>query len=396
MNFNDVTEALLPYPMEELSRIKKELLAQGKTVYDFGTGDPTIPTWEAIPNALKSSIPLISQYPSILGNPNLIDAIENYCHRRFRFQNPKQLMILPTNGSKEAVFHIALSLIGRDRGRDIILYPDPGYPVYRSATLFAGGRPYPVPLLAERNYQMEPWLLPSEIIEKTAALWINYPHNPTGATVEKDHLSKIIKWCMDNNILLLSDDCYIDIYNEQDSKSGNLPIHPLELATEGIISFMSLSKRSGLTGYRSGFMIGSTPMMNKLKKARANFGVATPIFIQEAATKAWSDDSHVVERRKKFNQRLNYTYKKMTEMGFGIQPPRATFYLWCKIPGYDDDISFCKELAQEGIIVSPSSWLSSNQKGFIRLALVPELAEIKDAMTILESFMTRFKKENSC
>lgn len=389
MNFNEVTEALQPYPMEELSRIKKDLISQGKTVYDFGTGDPCIPTWPEISDRLRQTVPKISQYPSILGSSSLSEAIAGYCQRRFHFQDPERLMILPTNGSKEAVFHIALSVVGRAKGRDIILFPDPGYPIYRSATLFAGGRPHEVTLRAENGYQLEPWLLPKEISAKTAALWINYPHNPTGATITRDHLKKVIGWCKENDILLLSDDCYIDIFNTEDGSSIEPPIHPLEIASEGIISFMSLSKRSGLTGYRSGFMIGSSSMMEKLKKARANFGVATPIFIQEAAAKAWSDDEHVIERRNIFNDRLNYTFKRMTQMGFQIEKPRATFYLWCRIPGSDDDIGFCKALAQEGIIVSPSSWLSSTQKGFIRLALVPDIVEIKSAMDILENFMNQ-------
>ena len=184
--------------------------------------------------------------------------------------------MIPSNGSKEAVFHIALCIVGRAGGRKTIVYPNPGYPVYKSSIQFAGGTPYPVELKEEDSYEFKPWELPADVQKDTAAVWINYPHNPTGATITEDTLKKIISWCQDNNVVLLSDDCYTDIYDASWDQGDQRPIHPLSYGSQNILSFMSLSKRSGLTGYRSGFIIGDQGLMKSLRKARANFGLQLP------------------------------------------------------------------------------------------------------------------------
>lgn len=387
MSVNDVTAGLAPYPMEELASIRAKLLEDGKKVFDFGTGDPKIPTSGFIINALKESIPEVSQYPSIKAHPVLLEAIEGYCSRRFNFKDNHQLSILPSNGSKEAVFHVALSLVGRKGGRKTILYPDPGYPVYKSSTLFAGGKPYPVALSENSAYQMEPWKLPEAVQKDTAAIWINYPHNPTGALLDKTSLQNLIDWCERRDVVLLSDDCYTDIYNASWQHKDKLPINPLELSSHQIISFMSLSKRSGMTGYRSGFMIGDSSLMRDIQRARANFGVATPTFIQLASAKAWNDEQHVIERRRIFTQRLEYSHEALTAMGFEVLKPDATFYLWCKVPGGQDDVEFCKGLAKLGVIASPSSWLGESCNGYFRMAMVPEFSDIKESMAIISGFV---------
>ena len=238
MIWNNVISGLKPYPMEELARIRTKLHEQGKQVFDFGTGDPKIPTWEPIKEALKESVTEISQYPSVRGNPQLREAIWSYVNRTLGLFESDDLDILPSAGSKEAVFHVALSLVGRSGGKNIIMYPNSGYPVYKkSSILFAGGRPFPLELKESNNYQMEPWLVPEDIQSKTAAIWINYPHNPTGKTIDKGYLEKLIEWCDAKDvILLLSDDCYIDIYNENsEAAKEKYRLNPLQISKK--ISF---------------------------------------------------------------------------------------------------------------------------------------------------------------
>lgn len=389
MTVNLTTSELKPYPMEELARIRQGLYDTGQKVYDFGTGDPKIPTWPPIREALKAAIPETSQYPSIKGCPELREAIWGYCQRRFQLTAEQGLDLLPTNGSKEAVFHTALSLIGRAGGRRVILYPNPGYPVYRSSTLFAGGLPYAVTLREDESYLIQPWSLPRSIQKQAAALWINYPHNPTGATIPRQHLENLIDWCHENNVILLSDDCYCDIYHPSAEQQGQRPINPLEISQRGIISFMSLSKRSGLTGYRSGFMIGESQLIQSLQRARANFGVGTPLFIQKAAARAWQDDDHVTARRKIFMERMDIAYEGMHQLNLIDNRPDATFYLWCRVPQNGDDVTFCRDLAKtQGVIASPSQWLSEGVEGYFRLALVPELNDIKEAIQKIGEFVT--------
>ncbi|SMF46318.1 pyridoxal phosphate-dependent aminotransferase [Pseudobacteriovorax antillogorgiicola] len=389
MTLNDVTMNLPTYPMEALAKIRQDLVDAGTRVFDFGTGDPRIPTWAPIKQAMKDSIPEISQYPSINGSPELRKSIWGYCERRFSYQESDDLDLIPTNGSKEAVFHIALSLVGRAGGRKSILYPNPGYPVYKSSILFSGGTPVPINLDADDGFKIKPWDLPESVQADAAALWINYPHNPTGSTADEGYLKEIIAWCQKRDVILLSDDCYTDIYHSSWDNSGERPHHILKYGHKNILSFMSLSKRSGLTGYRSGFILGDRKLIGSIRKARANFGVGTPLPIQAAATVAWNDDEHVAERRKIFTERLDYCFERLQKMNMIQDRPQAGFYLWCPLREDDDDITFSLDLAKHGVITSPSQWLSEGIKGYVRLAMVPDQQDLKPAMDIMETFVTK-------
>lgn len=375
---NQVTSNLKPYPMEELARIKAELIANNQTFYDFGTGDPKIPTWKPIIKSLKDSVPETSQYPGIRGIKALTDAQKGYLKRRIGIDEDGTWDILPTRGSKEAIFHTALCLVGR-KNKKRVIYPTPGYPVYKSSTEFAGGIPTPYPLTEENNYLLEPWTLDKSIIEETTAIWVNYPHNPTGKTVNKAYWEKLIEWCHTNDVILLSDDCYIDIYRDE------APICPLALSSDRVLTFMSLSKRSGITGFRSGFIAGDQRIIDPMVRARSNFGLGQPEFIQHASITAWNDDTHVEERRKIFNTRMEVVGEALKAIGLINELPEATFYMWCRIPKKfgSDDVKFCLSLAEKGIITSPSSWLGEGIHGYFRMALVPDIDQTKEAIAIL-------------
>ncbi len=392
---NKVTLDLEEYPMEELARIRKDLQKQGKAVFDFGTGDPKIPTPNEIRQACIDHIPVISQYPSVKGFEALKEAQQGYLERRFGI-TPDAYDIIPSAGSKEAIFHIALCLVGRAGGKKHIIYPDPGYPVYKSSTLFAGGIPYPVKLNPGNGYLLEPWTLPPYIQRDAAAIWLNYPHNPTGATADRDYWQRVVEWCHSTDTILLSDDCYVDIYNSELDKvpfdrpeDDPRPITPLIFTSDRVLTFMSLSKRSGMTGYRAGFIAGDPDIIKPVLKARANFGVGSPDFISRAATTAWNDDEHVYERRKIFTHRIARVVPTFQELGLLDQAPEATFYLWTKIPKEygSGDVRFCLNLAEQGVISSPSSWLSESIKGFARFALVPDDAATDEALQIIKDYI---------
>lgn len=390
---NSVTENLPPYPMEELARIKSELIKENKEVFDFGTGDPRIPIESFIIDAIKNSLTTESGYPSIFGTTEVQEAQKNYLKNRFGILIDETFAMLPTRGSKEAVFHVALSLVGRS-GKKRIIYPDPGYPVYESSTNFAGGIPTPVVLSKENDYLLKPWELSNEIIDSAAAIWINYPHNPTGKTVDREYLEKFINFCRDKDIIILSDDCYIDIYHSSfDNKDleNKKPPYVLEFGSKGIVSFLSLSKRSGLTGQRAGFMVGDASIISKLKTARSNMGLAQTAFICQGAAAAWNDEDHVTKRRKIFTERLDYASSELTRLNIEHIKPEATFYLWCKVPEKykGNDIDFCLNLAKLGLITSPSSWLGKGSTGYFRLAMVPELDVTKKAFDVLEKFLNQ-------
>jgi succinyldiaminopimelate transaminase len=384
---NDITASLAPYPMEELKLLSKKLQHAGKKIYDFGTGDPTLPTWEAIRQQCSRSIPEISQYPSVLGTDELRTAHYAYLARRMGITAHEDLLVIPAQGSKEAIFHIALCLVGRDGGRRKILYPDPGYPVYRSSALFAGGIPVPIVLLKADNYLLKPWKLPREQVEGAAALWVNYPHNPTGAMANESYWRELIAWCHKENVVLLSDDCYVDMYDPllDQAATNARPMSPLCYSRDRVLSFMSLSKRSGMTGYRAGFIAGDARIIQPFARARANFGVGMTNFVQAAAVLAWNDDHHVDVRKKIFSERMHLAGSALQQWGLLETIPQATFYLWCQVPksAQGDDIGFCRRLAENGIIASPSRWLSEGLEGYFRLALVPDADGIREALPLI-------------
>ncbi len=386
---NQVTNQLQPYPMEELAKIRSKLQADGKPVYDFGTGDPRIPLWPVLNETLKASLTEVSQYPRAKGSEELIDSIYKYLFERFAIERSDDLDVMATRGSKEAVFHAALSVAGRS-GKNTIIFPDPGYPVYASSAKFAGAKAYPVALKVDNGYKLEPWSLPNDVQEDAAAVWVNYPHNPTGAEVDESYWLQLIDWAHKRDCVIFSDDCYVDIY--QSDLSDSLPQTPLVYSRDRVVSFFSLSKRSGMTGFRSGFMAGDARFMKAHARARANMGIGTPEFIQAVASVAWSDQAHVAERRKVFSSRIALAYPRLKRLGLMDSPPRAAFYLWCRVPpSYNgDDLKFCLGLAERGVITSPSRWLSLDTKGYFRMALVPTEQDTEVALDIL----TRYVEES--
>lgn len=372
--------------MEELKRIANRLKERNIEVLDFGTGDPGIPVWQPIIDEMQRTTVSLSQYPSILGIAELQKAQESYLARRFNLQKNGKWSTLPTRGSKEAIFHIALSLIGR-KGKKALLFPNPGYPVYLSSVQFAQGKPLPYEVNAENNYLVEPWTLPKSQAKDIAALWINYPHNPTGAVCDEKYLENLVDWCHQNDCVLLSDECYTDIYTEIDKPV--IPPTPLNISQEGVLAFYSLSKRSGLTGYRSGFMAGDATILAKHQRARANFGLAMPVSTQWGSIAAWNDDQHVRERRQVFTRRIQMVGNFLLERKLISELPQATFYFWIKIPPQfgTNDVQFCIDLSELGVIATPSSWLGDGVEGYFRLALVPEDEETQKMLAILGRFL---------
>jgi aspartate/methionine/tyrosine aminotransferase len=341
-------------------------------------------------------VPIISQYPSVKGVPELKAAQQDYLERRFGIMPSDGYEIIPTSGSKEAIFHIALTLVGRGNGKKHIVYPDPGYPVYRAAAKFAGGTPFPVKLQASNGYLLEPWNLPPYIQRDAAAIWLNYPHNPTGATASREYWEEVVAWCHKTDTVLLSDDCYVDNYDSaidkkpvDDPNDDERPFCPLKISSDRVLTFQSLSKRSGITGYRAGFVAGDADIIKGYLRARANFGVGQPEFVQRAATVAWSDDEHVRERREIFTRRIAQAAPVFQELGLLDEAPKAGIYLWVRIPEAfgTGDVRFCLGLAEHGVICSPSSWLSESIKGWARFALVPETEVMEEALHVIKEYI---------
>jgi LL-diaminopimelate aminotransferase len=377
---NPVLAELPAYPLIRMDERRRELVEKGITLFDFGTGDPREPTDERIRQALKNGVPEISQYPSVAGMRELREAFVGFMRRRHGVDLDPNAEVLPAAGSKEAIFHAALAFLHPSHEWRGVAYGTPGYPVYERGALFTGGEPLPVKLRKEDGF-----LLPVGSLDpaKTRILWINYPHNPTGVAASYSYLEEVTAFCREHDILLFSDECYNDVY------SGDPPPSVLEVTRERTLAFVSLSKRSGMTGYRSAAMAGDPELIAALKKLRLSIGVASPSFIQKAATAAWQDDAHVEERNRVFGEKRALFVDFFDQASFRWTPTDASLYLWVEVPeGYGgDDETYALRLLEEGIIVSPGSSFGPGGEGFFRVALVPGIKECKEAISIWENLL---------
>ena len=378
---NPVLDRLATYPVVELDRRKAHLRAQGVRLFDFGTGDPVEPTAPFIRQALLDAVKPSCPYPTIRGTPAVRAAMAAYVERRFGVRLDPETQVLPTSGSKEAVFHTPLLVIDPFADDKLVVFPDPGYPAYQRGALFAGGEPYPVRLTGDHVFR--PWLLPDAVLSRTRLLWLNSPHNPSGAVMSLDDLKRTVAMCQERDILLVSDESYADIYDDE------VPRSALEAGVENVIVLHSLSKRSGMTGYRSGFLAGDEAVMKRLAKLRSNPGLAPQDFVNAAAIAAWSDDGHVAERRAVFAAKKALLMDFFESAGLRVHGSRATIYLWVQAPEGETDETYAARLLEAGIVVSPGRMfgVAGGGEGYVRVALVPSMDEIKDAIAVWRTLL---------
>ena len=358
------------YPLLRLDERRWELEEKGLDLFDFGTGDPREPTDGKIRRALIEGVPEISRYPSTTGKQGLREAFCGWMKRRHGVTLDPESDVLPATGSKEAIFHAPLAFLHHSQERRGVVYGTPGYPVYERGALLSGGEALPVELKWENGFLLQPEAIDPE---RTRILWINYPHNPTGATATYEYLESVVEFCREHDILLFSDECYNDIY------SGGPPPSILEITTERTLAFCSLSKRSGMTGYRSAMMAGDPELIAALGKLRPSIGVATQSFVQDAATAAWDDDAHVEKRRRVFGEKRDLFTAFFEGTGLEYLPTEASFYLWVAVPDGDDE-AYALRLMEEGVIVAPGRAFGAGGEGYVRIALVPGLEDCKLAI----------------
>jgi len=371
---NEGLRQLKPYPMVELARRKAALTARGVDVLDFGTGDPIEPTAASIREALKEAVPEVSQYPSVAGSPELRAAFAAWYERRFGVSLDPQTDVLPTRGSKEAMFHLPLVLVDPSQARRAVVYPNPGYPVMQIGSLYAQAETHPVVLSAEDSYLMDPRMVPESVLARTRMVWINYPHNPTGQDLPEALWQAWVAARERFGFILCSDECYTEIY------FGQKPRSLLEFGREGCLVFHSLSKRSGMTAYRSGMVAGDPALIARYRAARAAMGQAPTRWVQAASTVAWSDEEHVAARVAIFAEKRHILGEGLAALGLEVYPTTSTFYLWVRVPAGETDNSYADRLLQAGIVVSPGSMFGAANAGFFRVALVPSPAGCREAL----------------
>lgn len=377
MQFNQRVTAFQQYPFAQLAAQRRALIAAGKTVFDFSKGDPVEPTSPFIREALARAVPTISQYPAVKGTQELRQTIAGYLSRRFGVTADPDSQILQCNGSKEAIYNLTSIVIGPESKKKIVIAGVPAYPVIERSTAIFSGLLHSVPLTEEDEFLVDLRRVPDHVLKDTALVWLNYPNNPTAATCTLEYLQTQIEIAKRYDILVCSDECYVDLF------LGTEP-HPsaLQVSMEGVVAFHSCSKRSGMTGYRSGFMAGDKTVLRHYLSLRDAIGTETPVFVQEAARVAWSDDAHVEERRAIFREKQELFQKFFAAEGLEWTRSDATFYLWLKTPPGLSGMEYHQLLLKEGIIVTPGEFFGAGCEDRVRIALVPSVEQSREAIKL--------------
>ncbi len=377
MQLSPVLTEQAVYPFVRLDQAKREAREAGIELIDFGTGDPLEPTDPAIRQALVDGLRERMGYPRSDGLPELRDAIAGWVGRRFGVELDPETEIVPTLGSKEAIFSFAQVVLNGDGSKDAVVVTDPGYPVQERGALFAGAHVWKLALREENGFlpeldEVEDW-------SRVAILWLNYPNNPTGAVAERSFYERVAELAAEHDFLVASDEAYSELWFEEP------PASALQSGDRTrIVAFNSLSKRSSMTGYRSGFVAGPTAVIAALKKFRPSVGTAPQEFVQRASVVAWSEEAHVVRARAAYGRKRELVLAVLRQRGWRVpEACRATMYLWVEVPGGESSEAAAERLLRHGIVTAPGSYLGDNGEGFLRFALVPTEDECRRAAEIL-------------
>jgi succinyldiaminopimelate transaminase len=370
------------YPFVRLNQIAAERRAEGLEVIDFGMGDPREPTDPAIIQALKNGVRERMGYPAAVGLSELREAIAAWARRRFGVELDPDRHIIPTLGSKEAIFSFAQVVLDVPSGRDTVVVTEPGYPVPGRGAAFAGARVVELPLREEHGFLPDLDAVSDDVWRRTALLWLNTPNNPTGAVAPRAFLGRLASLAREHGFVLASDEAYSELW------FGEPPPSALELDDwTNVVAFNTLSKRSSMTGFRSGFVAGDPSLVAALRQFRPNVGTAPQEFVQRASVVAWGDEEHVVRARETYRRKRDLLLGILRVRGLRDAGGPATMYLWIAVPDGETSESHAALLLDGGVLVTPGSYLGASGEGYVRYALVPTQDECARAAAILEDLL---------
>ncbi|MDD4980874.1 MAG: LL-diaminopimelate aminotransferase [Candidatus Omnitrophica bacterium] len=378
-------ENLPPYLFLEIDKAKRIAKQKGKDIIDLGIGDPDLPTPNHIIDRLYQAAcdPLTHRYALDQGLLGLRQSIAKWYKNRFQVNLEPETEILPLIGSKEGIAHFPLAFL--DEG-DYALIPDPCYPPYKGGTIFAGGKPYLMPLLKENEFLPDLKKIPLNIRKKAKLIYINYPNNPTSAVADEDFYKEAVEFAGKNKIILLSDLAYSEL-----AYDGYRP-HSL-LETEGsrgvAIEFHSLSKTYNMTGWRIGWACGNAQLISALAKVKSNIDSGIFSALQLAGVAALEGpEQHIQEMCQIYQQRRDALVKGLNTLGWQVTPPKATFYAWLKIPKKTDSLKFSALLLEKAdIVVTPGVGFGKYGEGYIRMALTVSKERIQEATQRLRKIL---------
>ena len=401
---NPLLSSLQPYPFERLKQLFSTVTPNpAYAPISLGIGEPRHATPQLVLDALAKATAQLAAYPATAGLPALRESCVNWMQRRYGLKLDAATQVLPVNGSREALFAFAQTVI--DPTRDaVVVCPNPFYQIYEGAALLAGAQTYYAPSDPALNFNVNWDSVPANVWAKTQLLFVCSPGNPTGSVMPLSDWEKLFALSDKYGFVIASDECYSEIYFREEA-----PLGGLEAATKlgrtdfkNLVAFTSLSKRSNVPGMRSGFVAGDANILKQFLLYRTYHGSAMSGMVQAASIAAWDDEAHVVANREQYRQKFA-AVTPLLEAVMDVRLPDAGFYLWAAVPkqnadsgGVGDDVAFARDLlAQYNVTVLPGSYLAREAQGFnpgagrIRMALVAETAECLEAAQRIVAFIQK-------
>ena len=382
MHVSPVLAAQTVYPFVRIEEAKRRKAAEGVRIFDFGMGDPREPTDPLIKRALGEALDEATGYPTAVGLREYRDAVAAWIGRRFGVSVDPASELIPTYGSKEAIFLFAQVVLDAGSGKDVVLVPEPGYPVYERGALFAGAEVQTFPLVPENGFLPDLEAIDDDTWSRTALIWVCYPNNPTGAVAPLAFYERLAERAREHDVLVCSDEAYTELWFDEP------PASALQVADRSnVVVFNTLSKRSSMTGYRCGFVAAPSEVIESLRKFRPNVGTAPQVFVQRAGAAAWGDEEHVERNRALYARKRQLFVDVFARRGVALAGSAATMYLWVEVPEGETSESFADRLLDHGIVVAPGSYFGPSGEGFVRFALVPTEQECAEAAALLEGVL---------
>ncbi len=395
---NPLLSRLQPYPFERLRQLHADITPNpAYKPISLGIGEPRHATPQLIKDALTASLSGLASYPGTLGEPKLRQSMADWMARRYNLKLDPATQILPVNGSREALFALAQTVLDASKPGATVVCPNPFYQIYEGAALLAGVQTWFAPSVPARNFGIDWAAVPAEVWAKTQLVFVCSPGNPTGAVMSLAEWKLLFELSDRYGFVIASDECYSEIYFRDEA-----PLGGLQAASQlgrhdfkNLISLTSLSKRSNVPGLRSGFVAGDAALIKPFLLYRTYHGSAMSPIVQAASLAAWNDEQHVVDNRAMYREK----FAKVTPMLSAVMDvalPDAGFYLWAAIPEVfkGSDTAFSRELlALYNVVVLPGSYLARDAQGHnpgagrIRMALVAETAECVEAAERIVQFI---------
>ncbi len=369
---------LPPYLFAEIDRKKREVRARGVDVIDLGIGDPDLPTPPHIIHALQKAAedPANHRYPSYEGMLAYRQAVADWYAKRFNVRLDPEQEVLTLIGSKEGTAHIPLAFVNPG---DIVLVPDPGYPVYAAGTWFAGGEVHWMPLRRANGFLPDLDAIPADVARRAKLMYLNYPNNPTAAVATRDFFARAVAFARRHGILVCHDAMYSELKFDGFEPPSLLEV---EGAREVGVEFHSLSKTYSMTGWRLGFCVGNRAAVAGLGAVKTNVDSGVFQAVQIAGIAALTGPQDLAEQyRRTYQERRDVVVSGLKQLGWEVEIPKGTFFVWAPVPGGLDSRSFATRLLEEaGVVVTPGVGFGPSGEGFYRIALTVERARIVEAM----------------